>query len=268
MSELVRIITSTDPAMRNRSLDAFCRAASLADLLAECAALERFRRASDNLYERVRALFFLYAIHRFHLPLKPGARSTGFIPFDGLRQSAAAAVSRRPSTSSWRRRRRRGRAPRSPARWPRPTTGWASRRWPTRCGAACARCAATSGCSASATRPTTRCGAAGTAAAQRRRALPDPARDDAGAHGPLAQRLERHLLPGHGLSRRARACSTSPSTWRVRGPASGAPQPPVEAYLRVIDEPVLRLASVDLGERRHRHRWPRCSTSPATTWGC
>ena len=26
-----------------------------------------------------------------------------------------------------------------------------------------------------------------------------------------------------------------------------SPQPPVEAYLRVIDEPVLRLTSVDLG---------------------
>ena len=29
--------------------------------------------------------------------------------------------------------------------------------------------------------------------------------------------------------------------------ATGSPQPPVEAYLRVIDEPVLRLTSVDLG---------------------
>ena len=32
----------------------------------------------------------------------------------------------------------------------------------------------------------------------------------------------------------------------VRG-RDKAPKPPVEAYLRVIDEPVLRLASVDLG---------------------
>ena len=43
-------------------------AATLAELLAECAELERFRRRSDNLYERVRACFFLYAIYRFHLP--------------------------------------------------------------------------------------------------------------------------------------------------------------------------------------------------------
>ena len=45
--------------------------------LAACAELDAFRRRSDNLYERVRALFFLYAIHRFHLPLKPGIRQRG-----------------------------------------------------------------------------------------------------------------------------------------------------------------------------------------------
>jgi hypothetical protein len=80
---LRHIITSTDPEIRNRSLDAFCRAASLPELVAECADLETFRRASDNLYERVRALFFLYAIHRFHLADKPGLQAHSLIPFDG-----------------------------------------------------------------------------------------------------------------------------------------------------------------------------------------
>ena len=68
MSRLVAIITAADPAARDRSLDAVCRPADAAALLAESAALDAFRRSSDNLYERVRALFFLYAIHRFHLP--------------------------------------------------------------------------------------------------------------------------------------------------------------------------------------------------------
>ncbi len=54
-SELVRIITSADPAQRNRSLDAVCRNATLEQLLAECAALDRFRRTSDNLTRRVRS---------------------------------------------------------------------------------------------------------------------------------------------------------------------------------------------------------------------
>lgn len=83
MSQLTQIITATDPAVRNRSLDAFCRTASLNELLAECEALDGLRRNNDNLYERVRALFFLYAIHRFHLPLKSGLSTKSLIPFDG-----------------------------------------------------------------------------------------------------------------------------------------------------------------------------------------
>src|SRR5580700_6077991 len=77
------IITASDAATRNQSLDAFCRSASLSDLLKECDDLEAFRRTSENLYERVRALFFLYAIHRFHLPGKSGMKSRGLVPFKG-----------------------------------------------------------------------------------------------------------------------------------------------------------------------------------------
>ena len=82
-SRLVQIITSPDAAVRNQSLDAFCRAASLNELVAEANELEVFRRRSENLYERVRALFFLYALHRFHLPLKPGVQSRSLISFHG-----------------------------------------------------------------------------------------------------------------------------------------------------------------------------------------
>jgi hypothetical protein len=81
--KLVPIITSPDPAVRNQSLDAFCHAAALPELLAECTELEVFRRRSENLYERVRALLFLYAIHRFHLPLKSGIGTRTLIPFPG-----------------------------------------------------------------------------------------------------------------------------------------------------------------------------------------
>src|SRR4051794_33802540 len=82
-SPLIDIITSPDPATRDSSLDQYAREVSAERLLADCDELERFRRKSDNLYERVRALFFLYAIHRFHLPAKPGIRPSGRIPFDG-----------------------------------------------------------------------------------------------------------------------------------------------------------------------------------------
>src|SRR6266511_4485623 len=83
MQSLTSIITSADPNVRNRSLDSLCRDASLERLLAFCAELDAFRRRSENLYERVRALLFLYAIHRFHLPLQPGIGQRGRVPFKG-----------------------------------------------------------------------------------------------------------------------------------------------------------------------------------------
>lgn len=88
MSELVKIITATDPAQRNRSLDAVCRGMDAAQLMAECASLDRFRRTNDNLYARVRALFFLHAIYRYHLPDRlpqpasgQSGQAPGLIPF-------------------------------------------------------------------------------------------------------------------------------------------------------------------------------------------
>ncbi len=86
MSRLLPLITAPDPAVRHQALDAACAGLSAPDLLAECAALDAFRRRHENLYERVRALFFLYAIHRFHLPdrLPPAVRpGQGLVPFAG-----------------------------------------------------------------------------------------------------------------------------------------------------------------------------------------
>src|SRR6266853_639408 len=70
MIDLIGIITAADPGIRNQSLEGACADLSARQLLEQCAALDAFRRRSDNLYERVRALFFLYAIYRFHLPPK------------------------------------------------------------------------------------------------------------------------------------------------------------------------------------------------------
>src|SRR5215207_7839672 len=87
---LTDIITSSDPVVRNQSLDAGVAGASLEELLAACAELERFRHERSNLYERVRALFFLHAIHRFHLPAsllrRPNARRAALIPYRGIEQ--------------------------------------------------------------------------------------------------------------------------------------------------------------------------------------
>jgi hypothetical protein len=84
-SRLVEIITAEALDVRNRSTEAVCRDASIEDLLAECAGLEAFRHESTNLYERVRALFFLHAIHRFHLPARLAAAhgTAALIPHAG-----------------------------------------------------------------------------------------------------------------------------------------------------------------------------------------
>jgi len=83
MSRLTAIIKAENLDIRNQSLDAFCHSATLEQLLDECVSLEQFRHASSNLYEQVRALFFLYAIHRFHIPTKKEFSARGLIPFDG-----------------------------------------------------------------------------------------------------------------------------------------------------------------------------------------
>src|SRR5690606_37198178 len=82
-SRLVEIITATDPAVRDLPLETAITNADLDGLLREAEVLEHFRHQSENLYERVRALFFLYAIHRFHIPRQSGLAGKGTIPFRG-----------------------------------------------------------------------------------------------------------------------------------------------------------------------------------------
>ena len=82
-SPLLDVITSPEAAVRNQPLEALLRGATLEDLLAHAAELDQFRRGCTNLYQRVRALFFLYAIHRFHMPLRVAATARGGIPYAG-----------------------------------------------------------------------------------------------------------------------------------------------------------------------------------------
>ena len=89
-------------------LAAWAGAAPLETLLRECAALESLRERSDNLYERVRALFLLYAVHRFHLPWKPEVKPGSFIPFAARRTCSRARRKRPPCVPDGRLPRARG----------------------------------------------------------------------------------------------------------------------------------------------------------------
>jgi hypothetical protein len=79
----LRDIITADTDLRDYPLDDFCASASFKTLFAECADLEAFRHESTNLYEKVRACFFLYALHRFHLPIRRELPLNGRIPYEG-----------------------------------------------------------------------------------------------------------------------------------------------------------------------------------------
>jgi len=82
MGELVQIITAEESTIRNQSLDRYCRSANTEKLISECDSLEEFRRQTNNLYFRVRSLFFLYGIHRFYISMRKDISRTGLIPFE------------------------------------------------------------------------------------------------------------------------------------------------------------------------------------------
>ncbi|HEU5117182.1 MAG TPA: hypothetical protein VFT74_10995, partial [Isosphaeraceae bacterium] len=58
-SHLIETITSSDLALRDRSIDDLLNGLSASEILRACEELERFRKSASNLYDRVRASMFL-----------------------------------------------------------------------------------------------------------------------------------------------------------------------------------------------------------------
>ena len=80
----IETIQSTDEALRNTDFRTLCAPLSPVELLQACHELEAFRRDATNLYERVRATLFLYAIHRFYLSESDTFTETGHLPYQGF----------------------------------------------------------------------------------------------------------------------------------------------------------------------------------------
>jgi len=81
---ILEIIASPDPATRHQAIDRWCAGKSASELLAACAGLDAYRRQETNLYQRVRALFFIAAIHRYHLPACADLPRLGRVPYPGF----------------------------------------------------------------------------------------------------------------------------------------------------------------------------------------
>ncbi|MCA1686233.1 MAG: UTP--glucose-1-phosphate uridylyltransferase, partial [Planctomycetia bacterium] len=82
---LIETITSRDPSARDRPIRDLIAGATAAEVLDVFDDLERFRRTSENLYERVRASMFLHALFRYAVQDSPEVADTGLIPFDGFK---------------------------------------------------------------------------------------------------------------------------------------------------------------------------------------
>ena len=242
---LTDIIQSTDRAVRNRSLAAACRELSYSELLEERDELEDFRRESGNLYDRVRALFFLYAINRFHLPARRELPADGRIPYAGVerllarRFDEAIRVFRSheaehgpsdPIASALAAAYHVARVPdaRRPGPGERPRRGREPVDVPHRLGRMTTRSASAPSCSRAA------------------RAAPFPVLRE---RTPVRMDLSHScwsdiFFLGMDYPEGARVLNVSIDLG-VHG-RDDRPRPPIEVYLRVIDEPVLRLVSVDL----------------------
>ena len=77
---LIETITDSDPAIRDRSVRELVAGSSVAEKIEACAELEQFRRAQQNLYERVRASLFLHALYRYEIQDDPAIRGIGAYP--------------------------------------------------------------------------------------------------------------------------------------------------------------------------------------------
>ncbi len=246
MSQLWTIIAARDAEIRNRSLDSFCTGAAAAELMAEAAALEKWRHGSENLYERVRALFFLYAIHRFHLPARPEiAAGKTLIPFPGFEKllsrryeeaisiflSAEAAQGPSDSISSALAAAYRGLAFETLAdQVRRSVRSVRGNQWMFRAGHP-------EDCALRLRRELLEGAAVGQFSVLHEST---PVRMDLSHSG-----WSDIFFLGMDLPERARVLNVSIDL-AVYGSKASEPKPPVEAYLRVIDRPVIRLVSIDL----------------------
>ena len=243
---VIDVIRSDDPEVRDLALDAVVAGKNAAELLATAATLEAYRRTETNLYRRVRALFFLYALHRFHLPAQPGYPVQGKVPYVGH----AHLLDRRfeeAITVFLHAQAREG-----------PSDTLSS-------ALATAYYALAFQTLADQVRATVRSTAGNTWMFRMGHPADHPLRlrpqllarsPETGAHPILRERTAVRMDLSHsGWSDIFFLGMDHPDGARVLNVSidlavhgrDPAPRPPIEAYLRVIDEPVLRLCSVDLG---------------------
>ena len=85
MNPFIKTIKSQDPHTRDVSFQKLCEGFTADQLKIFLVELEHFRKNTENLYEKVRASLFLYAAYRFFLLDSKTIRPTGRIPMEGYK---------------------------------------------------------------------------------------------------------------------------------------------------------------------------------------
>lgn len=85
MNPLIETIISDNDRIRNRSINSLLKGKDKDELLRLALELESFRKETKNLYQRVRACLFLYVIYRFYLQEDRGIKRCGSIPIEAIR---------------------------------------------------------------------------------------------------------------------------------------------------------------------------------------
>ncbi len=239
---LIDILTSTDPAVRDVPFEAWASGKSLEELQSAAQALEAFRASTTSLYERVRALLFLSNLYQLYLV--PLATGSALLPYQAIERirgrqyetsvrellAAARGQSLSPALASGLAAAYRGLAFQTLAEQVRRSVrGFPGNQWMFRTGHA-------------ADYPLR-------LAPVLCEAAPFPVLHES---TPVRMDLSHSawsdiFFLAMDFPEGARVINISVDL--ALRDSGQAPRPPVEAFLRVIDEPVLRLVSVDLEAR-------------------
>jgi hypothetical protein len=84
MNIFIETITTTDPQKRDRSFFDMSREVPAAQLQADLLELDAFRKKTPSLYDKVRAILFLHAGYRFFLMENGATPTTGHVPYEGF----------------------------------------------------------------------------------------------------------------------------------------------------------------------------------------
>jgi len=85
--DIIETIVSDDQAVRNRSIEELLSGQSTKQLLVIAREIESFRECADNLYQRVRAALFLFFLYRFYLIGRADVELLGRINYQGVQYS-------------------------------------------------------------------------------------------------------------------------------------------------------------------------------------